>query len=89
MYNIIRAKENIVSQYTLATVLVTALEVCDLPLQCPTLHILDDIDDLKSAFRQDILTLHRKGSVINSVLNKPFLIQFLQPWVVTLISVVE
>ncbi len=49
------------SQYTFAAILAAALDVRDLPFQSPTLHILDDVDDLQAALRQEIFALHRKG----------------------------
>jgi hypothetical protein len=66
------------SQDALAAVLAAALDISDLPFQRPTLQILDDANNLQAAFRQSVITLHRKEGAIHSFLNETFLLQFLQ-----------
>ena len=59
-------------------VLAAALDVGDLPSQRPALHILDDIDDLKTALCESVLALHGKRCAVHPVLDEAFLLQLPQ-----------
>jgi hypothetical protein len=59
------------SEHAFAAVLIAALDVGDLPFQCPLLHIFEDVDDLQAALRERVISPYRKGYAIHSILDEP------------------
>jgi hypothetical protein len=51
--------QRMILQDALMAVLATALDICDLPFQCPLLHMLNDAYYLQPTCRQGVLALYR------------------------------